>query len=47
MCLSCSEYISCMVPGYMSMSVPDLHTAAIYGGIFAAAIVKKTPVILD
>ena len=42
---ACSEYISCMVPGYMSMSVPDLHTAAIYGGIFAAAIVKKTPVI--
>ena len=26
----------------MSVSVPDLHTAAIYGGIFAAAIVKKT-----
>ena len=41
---ACSEYISCMIPGYMSLSVSDLHTAAIFGGVFAAAIIKKAPV---
>tara|TARA_Y100000004_G_scaffold55382_1_gene61655 strand:- start:461 stop:946 length:486 start_codon:yes stop_codon:yes gene_type:complete len=41
---ACSEYISCMIPGYMSLSVTDLHTAAIFAGIFAAAAIKKAPV---
>ena len=41
---ACSDYISCMIPGYMSLSVSDLHTAAIFGGVFAAAIIKKAPV---
>ena len=42
---ACSEYISCMIPGHMSLSVTDLHTAAIFGGVFAAAAIKKAPVI--
>lgn len=41
---ACSEYISCMIPGYMSLRIPDVHTAAIFGGIFAAAAIKKAPV---
>ena len=41
---ACSEYISCMIPGYMSLSISDLQTAAIFGGVFAAAIIKKAPV---
>ncbi len=41
---ACSQYISCMIPGYMSLSISDLHTAAIFGGVFAAAAIKKAPV---
>jgi len=41
---ACSEYITCMVPGYISLSVSDLHTAAIFGGVFAGAIIKKDPI---
>jgi hypothetical protein len=41
---ACSEYISCMIPGYMSLSISDLHEAAIFGGVFAAAAIKKAPV---
>ena len=42
---ACSEYISCMIPGYMSLVISDLQTAAIFGGVFAAAIIKKAPII--
>ena len=41
---ACSEYISCMIPGYMSLRISDLQTAAVFGGVFAASIIKKTPV---
>ena len=41
---ACSDYISCMVPGYMSLRISDSQDAAIFGGIFAAAIIKKAPV---
>lgn len=41
---ACSEYISCMIPGYMSLSISDLQSAAVLGGVFAAAIIKKAPV---
>ena len=41
---ACSEYISCMIPGYLSLSISNPQTAAVFGGVFAAAIIKKTPV---
>lgn len=38
-----NNYVSCMIPGYMSMEISDLNTAAVLGGIFAVAVIKKEP----